>query len=60
VDSGETAIGELVVVAYEKWKLLEGRFTRAVHLDHVMEEAKDGSIEVELEVLSRSRLQTVE
>jgi predicted oxidoreductase len=60
VDSREAAVGELVVVANEKREFLKGRFTRAVHLDHVMEEAKDGSIEVQLEVLGRSRLQTVE
>src|ERR1044072_3690837 len=59
VDTGEAAVSQLVVVADEKREFLERRFTRAVHLDHVKEEAKDGSIEVQLEVLGRSRLHTV-
>ena len=60
MDSGETTVREFVVVADKKWEFLEGGFTRAVHLDHMMEEAKDGSIKIQLEVLSRSRPQTVE
>ena len=35
-------------------------FFSDLNLDHVMEEAKDGSVEVQLEVFGRSRLQTVE
>jgi hypothetical protein len=60
MDSGEATVGEFVVVTDQKRKLFERGFAGAINLDHVVEQTEHSTIEVELEVLHGSSLQTFE